>query len=55
MFWLSRPSERADASKLTDVTLDWQAHAAEVAGRTTEKIMTGIVGVAIVGLWAYFG
>ena len=55
MFWLSRPSERAEPSKLTDVTLDWQAHAAEVAGRTTEKIMTGIVSVAIVGLWAYFG
>ena len=55
IFWLSRPSERAEPSKLTDVTLDWQTHAAEVAGRTTEKIMTGIVGVAIVGLWAYFG
>ncbi len=55
MFWLSRPSERAEPSKLTDVTLDWQTHAAEVAGRTTEKIMTGIITVAIIGLWAYFG
>ncbi|MDP7295709.1 MAG: hypothetical protein QGG24_10345, partial [Vicinamibacterales bacterium] len=42
------------AESLADTTLDWESHAAEIAGRTTEKMMTGIVGVAIIGLWAYF-
>jgi hypothetical protein len=54
MVWLSRPSERRAAESLADTTLDWESHAAEIAGRTTEKMMTGIVGVAIIGLWAYF-
>ncbi|MBF85776.1 MAG: sodium transporter [Acidobacteria bacterium] len=55
MFWLSQPSEQRDPDGLVDVTLDWKNHTAEIAGRTTEKIMTGIITVAIIGLWAYFG
>jgi SSS family solute:Na+ symporter len=55
MFWLSRPSERRSVENLADVTLDWQNGAAEIAGRTNEKIMTVIISVVIVGLWSYFG
>ena len=55
MFWLSRPSERRSVENLADVTLDWQNGAAEIAGRTNEKIMTIIISVVVVGLWSYFG
>ena len=55
MVWLSRPAERRDAATLGDVTLDWERHAKEVSGRVTEKVLTGIVGIAIIALWAYFG